>query len=92
MRDFDNLTNIDLTKSPALGYLTELTNANLLLTEQPEEFSWFANSIPFYREYYRDGLDPPAAFGLLLSAPPPQLDEVRERWLSAGVEVATVNV
>jgi hypothetical protein len=46
----------------------------------------------FYRDYYRDGADPPAAFGLLLSAPAGQLDEVRERWLAAGVEVAAVTV
>jgi hypothetical protein len=92
MRDLDNLTNVYLTKPPALGYLTELTNAHLILTEEPEQFSSFANSIPFYRDYYRDDLDPPAAFGLLLSAPPPQLDEVRERWLAVGVEVATVTV
>jgi hypothetical protein len=90
MRDFDNLTNVDLTKPPALGYLTELTNAHMLLAEQAEVFSWFANSIPFYRDYYRDELDPPAAFGLLLSAD--QLDEVRKRWLSVGIQVATVVV
>jgi hypothetical protein len=90
MRDLDNLTNLDLTKPPASGYLTELTNAHLLLAEQPEVFSWFATSIPFYRDYYRDELDPPAAFGLLLSAPAIELDQVRQRWLSAGIQVATL--
>jgi hypothetical protein len=46
----------------------------------------------FYRDYYRDELSPPAAFGLLLSAPADKLREVRERWLSVGVEVAEVDV
>jgi Barstar (barnase inhibitor) len=92
MRDFDNLTNPALDKPAASGYLTDITNAHLLLDEQPDVFSWFANSIPFYRDYYRDGADPPAAFGLLLSAPAGQLDEVRERWLAAGVQVAIVTV
>jgi Barstar (barnase inhibitor) len=92
MRDFDNLTNPALDKPPARGYLTDITNAHLLLNEQPEVFPWFAKSIPFYRDYYRDEADPPAAFGLLLSAPAGQLDEVDERWLAVGVEVATVTV
>jgi hypothetical protein len=52
MRDFDNLTNPSLDKPPAPGYLTQITNAHLLLAEQPDAFSWFANSIPFYRDYY----------------------------------------
>ena len=92
MRDFDNLTNPDLSKPPARGYLTEIINAQALLAEQPDEFSWFAHKIPFYRDYYRDGLDPPAAFGVLLSAPVDQLSKVRERWVDAGVQVATVAV
>jgi Barstar (barnase inhibitor) len=92
MRDFDNLTNPALDKPPAPGYLTDVTDAQLLLIEQPETFSWFANKMPFYRDYYRDGADPPAAFGLLLSAPAGQLDEVRDRWLAVDVQVATVTV
>jgi hypothetical protein len=92
MRDFDNLTNPDLSKPPAPGYLTDVTEAHLLLIEQPETFSWFADEIPFYRDYYRDGADPPAAFGLLLSAPGDQLDDVRERWLAEGIQVAQVDI
>ena len=90
MRDFDNLTNPALDRPRASGYLTEVCNAHLLLTEEPEAFSWFANHIPFYRDYYRDGLDPPAAFALLLSVPDDQLEAVRARWLAAGVQVPTV--
>jgi len=90
MRDFDNLTNPYLSKPPASGYLTNVINAHLLLTEQSDTFSWFASKIRTYREYYRDGVDPPAAFGLLLSAPAGRLDEVRERWLAADIQVAAV--
>jgi hypothetical protein len=92
MRDFDNLTNPTLDKPPAAGYLTDIINAHSLLTEQPEVFSWFANSIPFYRDCYRDEADPPAAFGLLLSAPTDQLDNVRKRWLAVGIQVAQVTI
>jgi hypothetical protein len=92
MRDFDNLTNPALDKPPATGYLTEITNAHSLLVEQPEAFSWFANSIPFYRDSYRDEADPPAAFGLLRSTPASKLNEVRTRWVSVGIQVATITV
>ena len=92
MRDLDNLTNKALEKRPARAYLTEVTHSHLLLVEEPEVFSWFAHKMTFYRDYYRDELSPPAAFGLLLSAPADKLREVRERWLSVGVEVAEVDV
>jgi hypothetical protein len=48
--------------------------------------------MPSYRDHYRDEASPPAAFALLLSARTDQLHEVRERWLTAGIEVATVTV
>ncbi|HEV7582024.1 MAG TPA: barstar family protein [Mycobacterium sp.] len=92
MRDLDNLTNKALEKRPARAYLTEVTHSHLLLVEEPEVFSWFAHKMTFYRDYYRDELSPPAAFGLLLSAPADKLREVRERWLSVGVQVAEVDV
>ena len=92
MRDLDNMVNTATGRPPAPGYLTMINNAHLLLIEQPEAFSWFAGCVPFYRDYYRDEASPPAAFGLLLSAPPDRLHEVRERWLSADISVATVTV
>jgi hypothetical protein len=92
MRDLDNMVNTATGRPPARGYLTDITDAHLLLVEQPEAFSWFASKMPRYRDYYRDEASPPAAFGLLLSARPGQLDEIRERWLTVGVEVATVTV
>lgn len=90
MRDFDNLTNPALDKPPASGYLTDITDAHLILSEQPDLFPWFVEIMPFYRDYYRDEADPPAAFGLLLSVPADRLDEVRERWLAVGAQVAAV--
>jgi barstar (barnase inhibitor) len=90
MRDFDNLINTASGKPPAPGYLTDITDAHLILTEQPDLFPWFAEIMPFYRDYYRDEADPPTAFALLLSAPAGRLDEVRERWLAVGAQVATV--
>jgi hypothetical protein len=92
MRDLDNMINTASGKPPAPGYLTHITNADLILAKQPDAFSWFANCMPFYRDYYRDEATPPAAFGLLLSAPPHQLRAVRERWLTAGIPVATVDI
>jgi hypothetical protein len=90
MCDLDNMVNAATGKSPPPGYVTVLRNPQLLLIDQPEVFSWFANCMPYYRNYYRDEASPPAAFGVLLSAPPDQLNEVRERWLSVNVPVISV--
>jgi hypothetical protein len=92
MRDFDNMVNTATGRPPARGYLTDITDAQLLLVDQPGVFSWFAQCMPFYRDYYRDEADSPAAFGLLLSVPTSQFDDVRQRWLAAGVQVAAVTV
>jgi Barstar (barnase inhibitor) len=92
MRDLDNMVNTATGRPPAPGYLTEITDARLILADESEAFSWFSKKMTFYRDYYRDEASPPAAFGLLLSAPPHQLDEVREHWLTVGVPVATVTV
>lgn len=92
IRDLDNLTNPSLSDPPARAYLTELRNAHLFLVQQDEIFSWFARELSLYREYYRDGAESPAAFGLLLSAPPNRLVEVQNRWRQAGVQITTVAV
>ena len=92
IRDLDNLTNPSLSDPPARAYFTELRNAHLFLVQQDKIFSWFANSLSMYREFYRDGAESPAAFGLLLSAPANRLVEVQNRWLQAGVQITTVAV
>jgi Barstar (barnase inhibitor) len=92
MRDLDNMVNTATGRPPAPGYLTDITDAHLILADQPEAFSWFASCMPFYRDYYRDEATPPAAFALLLSAPPDQLHKVRERWLAVDIPIATVTV
>ncbi|MEZ0350837.1 barstar family protein [Mycobacterium sp. pR1184] len=90
MCDLENMVTAATGRPQAPGYLTAIPNAHLILIEQLDLFSWFANSMTSYREYYRDELTPPAAFGLLLSAPIDQLPKVRQRWLSVGVQVAEV--
>ncbi|CDO87736.1 hypothetical protein AWC29_21300 [Mycobacterium triplex] len=91
MRDLDNMVSAGTGRPPPRGYLTEITNAHLILANQLEVFRWFANAMPFYRDYYRDELSPPAAFGVLLSTPADKIREVRERWVSVGVEVAALD-
>lgn len=92
MRDLGTMVNTATGRPPAPGYLTDITDAHLILADQLEAFSWFADCMLFYRDYYRDEASPPAAFGLLLSAPPDRLHEVRGRWLTADIPVATVTV
>src|SRR6185312_10700809 len=43
MRDLDNMINTATGKPPAPGYFTHITNAHLILHDQPEAFDWFAN-------------------------------------------------
>jgi hypothetical protein len=92
MRDLDNMVNTATGKPPAPSYLTVITNPHLVLIEQPEAFSWFARKMPFYRDYYRDEASPPAAFGLLLSAPSDRIQATRERWLTVNIPLATMTV
>jgi hypothetical protein len=92
MRDLDNLMDTATGRPPALAYLTNIINAHLLLIDQYAVFPWFASLATYYRDFYRDEADTRAAFAFLLSAPADRLDEVCERWISAGVEVATVLV
>ncbi|MEE6177543.1 barstar family protein [Mycobacterium sp. 050134] len=67
IRDLDNMIDAALGKPPAGGYLTEVVDADQLLVDEPQVFPWFVERVDFYRGYYRDEADPPAAFGLLLS-------------------------
>jgi barstar (barnase inhibitor) len=88
MRDLDGMIDVAFGRPPALGYLTEVTDAHLLLVNDPETFKWLADHIPFYRDYYRDEADPAASFGLLLSAPAEHLVEVRNRLAGTDAEAA----
>ena len=49
MRDLDNMINTASGKPPAPGYFTHITDAHLILADQPEAFPWFAKCMPFYR-------------------------------------------
>jgi hypothetical protein len=90
MRDLDNMIGTALKKPPAPAYLTEITNAHLLFSESRGALSFFASAIPFWRDYYRDEAIPRSAFGFLLTAPPDTVDDVAERWISTGVDIAQV--
>jgi hypothetical protein len=92
MRDLDNMVNTATGRLQVPGYLTVITNSHLILVDQPDLFPWFANTMPFYRDYYRDELRPPAAFGLLLSAPAGERHVVHQRWVSVGVQVAEIAI
>jgi hypothetical protein len=92
VRDLDTMVNTATGRPPASGYLTDITNAHLVLADEPEAFSWFAKRLPIYRDYYRDEASPPAAFGLLLSIPSTQLHKVSERWLAVDIPVVAVMV
>ncbi|WP_162465036.1 MULTISPECIES: barstar family protein [unclassified Mycolicibacterium] len=89
MCDLDNMIDVALGKPPARGYLTEVTNAHLLFVDQPDVLPWFSRHVVIYRDYYRDQASPTAAFGLLLTAPDANLDEVRAQWAAAGAVAVT---
>lgn len=80
------------TGAPAHGYLTVVENGpELLAAAHDRDFRWFATSIGFYRDSYRDDPDHPRGFSLVLLCPPEEADAVRERWEDAGVRVVTVH-
>ncbi|MGV9794901.1 barstar family protein [Gordonia sp. NPDC003422] len=86
MRDLDG--SAEPGSAPA-GFLTLITDAHMLLTDDPDGFDWFAESMPFYRDHYRDH-DSQSVFAVLLCTPRRYRDTVRTRWRAAGVRVAEV--
>ncbi|MGW0039098.1 barstar family protein [Gordonia sp. NPDC003376] len=90
MRDLDEFAR-DAGKPTPTGYLTVITGAQRLLTSA-SEFAWFAQSITFYRDHYRDVASPPAPFAVLLAAPETARAEVIARWRSAGMPPVRVTV
>ncbi|MFM9377030.1 barstar family protein [Gordonia sp. VNK21] len=83
------------TGTPATGYLTVVENAHALLAEAADaDFDWFAGSIGYYRDDYRDRR--PAGdrrgFAVLLVTDPAHRSEVTARWAAAGVPVSVLEV
>lgn len=54
---------------------------------QDADLRWFAGSLKFYREHYRDHATPPASFAVVLAVGPDQIEEVADRWSRVGVAV-----
>lgn len=91
MRDLDNLT-AGAESPPRRGYLTVITHAQHLLTASDTDFDWFAESLPFYCDHYRDFSHPPATFAVLLSTPTSSRRATVSRWQHAGIRLAPVSV
>ena len=68
--------------------VTHLTKADRLLDEDNAGFTWFADSIGFYRDHYRDA---GRTFALILSTSGSRASAVRARWDAAGVPVAELD-
>ncbi|QTI70238.1 barstar family protein [Gordonia polyisoprenivorans] len=83
MRDLDQPAGIT-------GFLTVLTDAQHVLPHADDTFTWFARSLVFYRDHYRDFADPPATFAVLLSTPVSARRATLARWRATGIAVASV--
>lgn len=71
------------------GYLTVVDHAADLLTDATDgDFAWFADSIAFYRDSYRDV---GRVFAVVLGCSPDQASGLIERWAAAGVAVARID-
>lgn len=68
--------------------VTHITQAHRLLDEDDATFTWFADSIGFYRDHYRDA---GRTFALILSTSGSRASAVRARWDAAGVPVAELD-
>ena len=65
---------------PSTGVLTIVENAGTLLADDPEQLAWFAESVDFWGEHYRD-----RRFAVLLIDDDPAA--VRARWTAAGARL-----
>ncbi len=72
------------------AYVTVIVNAERLLRDDPDELRWFASSLGFYRDHYRDIARPPAIFAAILVTTPALAGGVETRWRRAGSPVASV--
>lgn len=66
--------------TPSTGWLTIVDHASQLLADEPSELEWFAESVEFWRDSYRD-----TRFAVLLVDDDPAA--VRARWSTVGVSV-----
>ncbi|MCF8569103.1 barstar family protein [Gordonia sp. HY002] len=64
--------------APSTGWLTIVENASQVLADEPDALEWFAESIDFWRDSYRD-----ARFAVLLVDDDPAA--IREKWAAVGV-------
>ncbi|GAB86245.1 barstar family protein [Gordonia rubripertincta] len=64
--------------------VVHISHAHRLLNSDDTGFTWFAQSVEFYRDEYRgEG----RTFAVILSTSDSRLGEVRARWSDAGVAV-----
>ncbi|TSD94140.1 barstar family protein [Gordonia rubripertincta] len=82
MRDLDTP---DADGRTPTAIVTHITHAHRLLDEDDATFTWFADSIGFYRDHYRDA---GRTFALILSTSRSRASAVLARWTAAGVQVA----
>lgn len=92
MRDLDHS---NMPGPAPSGYLTHITDAQRILSADDAVFDWFAGSMPFYRDHYRDDYRSriaghPTVFAVVLSVPQARVETVRLRWRAAGVSLATI--
>nr|WP_272918274.1 barstar family protein [Gordonia sp. SID5947] len=85
-----HLDDIPPDVSAPSAYLTVIENAPRLLSHEPDELRWFAGSLEFYRDHYRDVAAPPAAFAVVLRSPSTLRRRVETRWHDAGSPVALI--
>ncbi|WP_168706935.1 barstar family protein [Gordonia paraffinivorans] len=81
MRDLD--TPDTQGRAPGI-VVVHITQAHRLLDDDRPGFDWFADSVGFYRDHYRDAGH---GFAVILSTSTSRLAEVRSRWQRAGVAI-----
>lgn len=72
----------DLAGSPLI---TEITDAQRLLLDEPRQLRWFAAALEFYARSYR-AQEPAVRFAVVLSAPADLRATVARRWRAVDVE------
>lgn len=65
--------------------ITEITDAQRLLVDEPRQLRWFAGALEFYAQSYRQER-PAVRFAVVLSAPTEHFAVIRRRWRTVDVE------